>query len=96
MSTSANSQTLSVKERLVVGAKSAAFWLMDSATLLLLVITVCLAGMIIVLIIPVLAPILLVGKGLISVRQYMQNRTHSYNAAMYKRLLLRMLRRNRV
>jgi len=96
MNTSANSQTLSVKERLVVGAKSAAFWLMDSVTLLLLVITVCLAGMIIVLIIPVLAPILLVGKGLINVRQYMQNKTPYYNAAMYKRLLLRMLRRNRV
>ncbi len=96
MSTSANSQTLSVKERLVVGAKSAAFWLTDSVTLLLLVITVCLAAMIIVLIIPVLAPILLVGKGLITVRQYMQSRTHSYSAAMYRRLLLRMLRRNRV
>jgi len=96
MNTSANSQTLSVKERLVVGVKSGAFWLLDSVTLLLLVITVCLAAMIIVLIVPVLAPILLVGKGLITVRQYMQSRTHSSSAAMYRRLLLRMLRRNRV
>lgn len=94
MNTSADLQTLSVKERLVVGAKSGAYWLINSVILLLLVITACLAGMIIVLTVPALAPLFLVGKGLISARQYMQNKTHSYNAAAYRRLLLRMLRRN--
>jgi hypothetical protein len=96
MNTSVNSQSLSVKERLAHAGKSVAYWLMNAATLLLLGITVCLAVIIIALTILVLAPVLLLAKGLIDVRRYMQNKTPYCNAATYRRLLLRMLRRNRV
>jgi hypothetical protein len=95
MNTSADSQSLSAFGQLVQGAKSVAYWLMNAATLSLLAITVCLLVIGIALMILALGPLLLLVKGLIDARRYMQSKTPYCSAAMYRRLLMRILRRNR-